>query len=154
MSCHPKMNKQSGEYNFGGSNRLIYDTCSYKKWLKQSTLPLSYSLYQGKYENCGKCIKDKYYAPFDLVDVESELRNQTRAYTTCDQYKYNPKCGVRSGTCLSTMDPSMPTILESSLCPIIHNNIPVTKKKGIRAQKKVCSDKKGVEISGFVPNKY
>ena len=37
------------------SNRLIYDECAYKKSLQQSTDPLEYSLYTGKYENTAKC---------------------------------------------------------------------------------------------------
>ena len=37
------------------SNRLIYDTCAYKKELDQSTGPLSYTLNPIKYENCSKC---------------------------------------------------------------------------------------------------
>ena len=36
------------------SNRLMYDTCAYKRnW--ESTTPLDYNLYAGKYENCSKC---------------------------------------------------------------------------------------------------
>ena len=37
------------------SNRLMYDTCAYKKKLEESTTPLDYNLYTGKYENCSKC---------------------------------------------------------------------------------------------------
>ena len=37
------------------SNRLIYDTCAYKKELDQSVGPLSYVLNPIKYENCNKC---------------------------------------------------------------------------------------------------
>ena len=37
------------------SNRLIYDTCAYKKTLDQSVGPLSYVLNPIKYENCNKC---------------------------------------------------------------------------------------------------
>ena len=37
------------------SNRLMYDTCAYKQKLNESTEPLNYSLYTGKYENCAKC---------------------------------------------------------------------------------------------------
>ena len=32
------------------SNRLIYDKCSYAIELKESTSPLDYYLYKGKYE--------------------------------------------------------------------------------------------------------
>ena len=37
------------------SNRLMYDTCAYKKRLDESVGPLNYTLYPGKYENCSKC---------------------------------------------------------------------------------------------------
>ena len=32
------------------SNRLCYDKCAYDKKLKQSTSPLDYNLYTGKFE--------------------------------------------------------------------------------------------------------
>ena len=37
------------------SNRLMYDACAYKKRLQESTTPLDYTLYPGKFENCSKC---------------------------------------------------------------------------------------------------
>ena len=37
------------------SNRLMYDSCAYKQKLGESTSPLNYNLYTGKYENCAKC---------------------------------------------------------------------------------------------------
>ena len=37
------------------SNRLMYDSCAYEKSLQQSTSPLNYALYTGKYENTAKC---------------------------------------------------------------------------------------------------
>ena len=59
----------------GASNRLIYDNCYYNQWLKDSTDPFNYQLYEGKFENCHKCRGNYFYHPYDLVDVESELRN-------------------------------------------------------------------------------
>ena len=40
------------------SNRLMYDSCAYKQKLGESTSPLNYNLYTGKYENCAKCRVD------------------------------------------------------------------------------------------------
>ena len=82
------------------SNRLMYDTCSYKKRLDESTGPLNYSMYPGKYEHCAKCRIElgqvggngvSIYSG-NLVDLESELRNQTRIASDCPDKKYNPRC--------------------------------------------------------------
>lgn len=109
--------------NIGSSNRLIYDNCSYQKQLYESTSPLGFNLYQGKHENCNKCRYDKFWTPYQLVDIESELRNQTRPLSHCDQFKYSPTC-KRSGLCLSTFDKKIPVVFAPEICPIIYNNIP------------------------------
>lgn len=109
--------------NQGGSNKLIYDNCAYEQRLYTSTEPLMYALYEGKFENCGKCRYDKFWRPFDLVDVESELRNQTRPASKCGQFKYNPTCRL-SPACISTYDPSVPVVYAPEVCPIVINNIP------------------------------
>ncbi len=109
--------------NIGSSNRLIYDNCSYQKQLYESTSPLAYQLYQGKHESCQKCLYDKFWTPYQLVDIETELRNQTRPLSHCDQFKYSPNC-KRSGLCLSTFDKTVPVVFAPEVCPIIYNNIP------------------------------
>ena len=115
--------------NLGASNRLIYDNCSYQKQLYESTSPLSYNLYFGAQENCGKCLYDKFWTKFALTDIESELRNQTRPLSHCDQFKYSPNC-KRSGLCLSTFDRTVPVTPAPETCPIIYNNIPRQTSKG------------------------
>lgn len=115
--------------NIGASNRLIYDSCSYQKQLYESTSPLAYNLYQGKFENCNKCLYDKFWTPYQLVDIETELRNQTRPLSHCDQFKYTPGCR-KSGLCLSTFDKSVPVVLAPEVCPIIYNNIPKNEHPG------------------------
>ena len=109
--------------NTGSSNRQIYDNCNYQKRLFESTSPLAYRLYFGAHENCNKCVYDKFYTRYGLVDIETELRNQTRPLSQCDQFKYSPNC-KRSGLCLSTFDKSVPITLAPEVCPIIYNNIP------------------------------
>jgi len=109
--------------NIGGSNRGKYDNCTYQKYLYESTSPLSYNLYQGKFENCNKCLYDRFWTPYQLVDIETELRNQTRPLSKCDQFQYSPEC-KKSGLCLSTFDKSVPVVLAPEVCPIIYNNIP------------------------------
>lgn len=115
----------NGQKNQGGSTRLRYDVCDYEKYLSQSIGTGQYRMYQGAYENCDKCIFDKqYWFPFsgEIIDIESELKNITRGSSRCPQFKYNPNC-KKSPSCLSTFDPTAPIVLNSSICPIVYNNI-------------------------------
>tara|TARA_Y100000389_G_C17424912_1_gene498989 strand:+ start:265 stop:639 length:375 start_codon:yes stop_codon:yes gene_type:complete len=76
------------------SNRLMYDKCAYSKTVEQSTGPLEYQMFKGKFENCKQCKAGDHKNILDFgvrTDVESELRNQTRKSTTCPTLKYNPK---------------------------------------------------------------
>jgi len=90
------------------SNRLIYDECEYKKKLQDSTSPLSYSLYTGKYENCAKCrielgvVGGNGVSIFNgnLVDLESELRGQFRLNSKCPSNMYSPNCGPENKSTL------------------------------------------------------
>lgn len=111
--------------NIGGFNRLSYDSCAYDQQLHDSTSPFDYQMYGGKFENCDKCIVDKFYLKQDpaLVDVESELRNITRPYSKCNNLKYSPNC-KKSGMCTSTFDKSVPIVPVPEVCPIVFNNIP------------------------------
>ena len=80
------------------SNRLSYDACAYQKSLQQSTSPLDYMLYNGKYENTAKCriefgtVGGNGVSLFsgNLVDLESELRGQTRSASLCPSNMYTP----------------------------------------------------------------
>ena len=78
------------------SNRLMYDTCAYKKRLDESVGPLNYTLYPGKYENCSKCrielgsVGGNNVSLFsgNLVDLESELRGQNHVIYRCPEKKH------------------------------------------------------------------
>ena len=80
------------------SNRLIYDTSAFKTRLTDSTTPLAYHLNPMKYENCQKCRSELglFGGPAvsqikgNLVDLENELRGQTRLNSQCPQTRYNP----------------------------------------------------------------
>lgn len=120
---------QKGCNNFGSSNRIKYDSCEYQKSLYESTKPLSYYIYEPKYESQTKCVHDKFYRKYDLVDVESELRNITRPMSKCSQYKYNPNC-KKNESCTSTFDNTVPIVMAPELCPIVKNNIPKTTNPG------------------------
>ena len=82
------------------STRLSSDTCAYKTKITASTAPLNYALYTGKFENCAKCrvelgiVGGNNVSLFsgNLVDLESDLRGQTRQASLCPSMKYSPKC--------------------------------------------------------------
>ena len=82
------------------SNRLSYDACAYANQLKESTSPLDYALYTGKYENCAKCriefgvVGGNGVSLFsgNLVDLESDLRGQNRLLSKCQSTMYTPQC--------------------------------------------------------------
>ena len=116
----------------GSSNRLRYDNCAYAKTLSESVSPFAYMMYDGKFENCGKCKLDNAWRPYykEVVDVESDLKNITRPATKCPSLKYNPKCKKSPG-CVSTFDPSVPVILDRDVCPIVFNNIPRMQSNGL-----------------------
>ena len=80
------------------SNRLMYDTCAYKKRLDESTGPLAYHLNPMKYENCSKCRIDLgiiggpsvSHIKGNLVDLENNLRGQCHPLSKCPTKQYNP----------------------------------------------------------------
>lgn len=90
------------------SNRLMYDNCAYKKRLQESTGSYSYSMYTGKFDNSSKCRIElgqvggngvSLYSG-NLVDLESDLRGQTRSASLCPSKKYHPECVVKpNGRC-------------------------------------------------------
>lgn len=109
--------------NNNGSNRQIYDDCYYKQYIHGSVSPFVYMVYEGKYENCGKCRKDNFFHPYDLVDVESELRNQTRPMSACGGWKYNPN--TKMPACKITK--SQPIKFEDPGRQYIYNDNPTEK---------------------------
>ncbi len=81
------------------SNRLLYDSCTYENRVKTSTAPYQYMTFNGKYENSSKCTIDRgivggnnvsLYSG-NMVDLESDLRGQTRLASKCPSRKYMPK---------------------------------------------------------------
>ena len=130
----------------GSFNRLIYDNCATQKYYHESTSPLKWQLYHGKFEHCEKCRYDgQFWTPYELVDIETELRNQNRPLSHCDQFKYNPSC-KSSSLCLSTFDSQIPVVLAPEVCPIVHNNIRRWGHPGYSLQdpKKFCNGKNNV----------
>lgn len=72
-------------------NRLSYDSCTYTKDLKENVGILSYVLSPFRYEHQQKCRHELglvggtavSHVDANLVDLESELRGQTRYLTKC-----------------------------------------------------------------------
>ena len=143
-----------------GSNRLIYDDCFYKQYLYGSVSPFVYNMYEGKFENCGKCRKDKFYHPYDLVDVESELRNQTRPMSACGGWKYNPN--TKQPACQTTK--SQPIKFESPNRRYVYNDNPTEKLVShyykdyqpniVISNNKIIPETKQVEIKQDEPLPY
>lgn len=77
------------------SNKMIYDSCAYGLRLNDNRDVFHYYVYTPKYENCTKCItgseKDRQRMAI-RVDLESDLRDQTRLNSLCPSKKYLP-CG-------------------------------------------------------------
>ena len=111
-------------------NRTMYDNCAYERKISDSVAPGGYQLYEGKYENKGKCIfnEKSFFHPFDLVDMESELKGIMRPTSKCAKMKYNPNCGEKSDTCYTTFHG--PVALNPRICPPIGTNIPKITDKG------------------------
>ena len=75
------------------SNHLKYDPCAYATAIKESTEPLEYYLFKGKYETCDACTNGDFTNNIDFpsrADVESELFGLKRLGTDCPSLKYDP----------------------------------------------------------------
>lgn len=72
-------------------NRLTYDSCAYAKTVQQSTDPLEYNLYKGKFEKCNSCAVGSFTNNLEFgvrADVESDLKGHTRVGTKCPSRKF------------------------------------------------------------------
>lgn len=92
MQVHPK---------YKALTRGIHDDCAYKQKLYESTSPLLYQLNPVAYESCNKCHMgypgfigklggDGFGIGPDRIDIDSDLRGQTRLLSKCPTHKYNP----------------------------------------------------------------
>lgn len=72
-------------------NRLSYDSCAYSKNLQQSTDPLEYNLFKGKFESCNYCSVGDFTNNLDFgvrSDVESNLKGQTIIGSKCPSNQF------------------------------------------------------------------
>ena len=72
------------------SNRLSYDSCAYSKKLQQSTDPLEYNLFRGKFESCTQCAVGDFTNNLEFGIQYLDKRDQAEEY--CKQY-YNETYG-------------------------------------------------------------
>ena len=79
--------------------RNMYDSCSYSTFLSENKSAGNYALYPGKYYSNNQCRIEKglvggnnvSLSRNNLVDVESDLKGQTRRLSDCPSCKYKPK---------------------------------------------------------------
>jgi hypothetical protein len=114
-------------------NRLAYDSCAYAKTLQQSTDPLEYNLYRGKYESCKTCPIGDFPNIIEFgakADVESDLKGQTRVGSRCPSNKFpkHSQNGVPVTNALTCQNiyyitpNNLPKITNSGLKNINHYN--------------------------------
>lgn len=83
------------------NNRLIYDKCAFEQNTEQSTKPMSFDFFKGKFVNSSKCEtgnglpNDQDYST--RVDIETDLLNRTNISSRCDETKHTPECD--NGVC-------------------------------------------------------
>jgi hypothetical protein len=83
------------------SNRLLYDTCEYKQKLRQNDSSLDFVLDPIKFEHAKKCRNEfgllggtnVSHVKGNLVDLENDLRGQTRPISSCSEYLHKPQEG-------------------------------------------------------------
>ena len=100
----------SVQKSYKSLTRGIYDDCAYKQRLYESTSPLLYNLSILPHESCQKCHQaypgfigslggDGFGIGPDRIDIDSDLRGQTRVSTRCPSHKYNPNSYAYCGAC-------------------------------------------------------
>jgi hypothetical protein len=86
-------------------SKSLYDECNLKKKEQESTGPFNW-ITDPIYESPSACFLDEspfmhnnfYSIPSSKVDVESDLRNQTRLLSRCPEARYNPAVNCKSCT--------------------------------------------------------
>ena len=105
-----KAKNQMLQKSYHSQTRGINDDCAYKQRLHESTSPLTYVINPEAYESCSKC--HMAYPGFigalggkgfglgpDRVDIDSDLRGQTRLQSKCASHLYNPLANKNCSGC-------------------------------------------------------
>jgi hypothetical protein len=119
------------------SNRLKYDVCATKTYIKQSVKPINYTLDPVRFEHCSRCAPEVgivggtnvTHVKGNLVDLESSLFGITFPATKCPEYENGP---IENNTLISKeytkLDKHSPinVSLERNLpiCDLTHSHIP------------------------------
>lgn len=91
------------------STGLLYDESAVREAIRQSTSPLSYAMFEQKFNNCNKCRvdfgvvggQDVSLTGRNMVDVESDLQGRTRKLSKATCGSYQPRCAKNGGVCKS-----------------------------------------------------
>ena len=108
-------------------NRLSYDSCAYSKTLQQSTDPLEYNLFKGKFEACNTCPVGDFTNNLDFgvrSDIESDLKGQSRLGSKCPSEKYPANS--------ETAAPFTPQITCQSIYNLTPNNLVKPTTNGLK----------------------
>jgi hypothetical protein len=97
-------------------NRLIYDSCEYKKSLKESVSPLAYQIFPEAHEHSAKCriefgqnsgttgvstpMGTNSIYNGNLIDIENDLKNITRPYSRCPNKKFQYNNSYQCKKCI------------------------------------------------------
>ena len=104
------------------NNRQIYDKCYVERKNTEQRNQFENVMYFGYNENASKCNGPESYEstvyPFNLVDVESELKNiGLRKCSLCNQTAYKPEKTP------PTMTTTQVPICNPDIYPVVENNI-------------------------------
>jgi hypothetical protein len=88
------MSRQAANKSF---TKSLYDSCNINKKFQETTGPFNWIM-DSVYESNDNCYLDQapfmhtnfFSIPLEKIDLESELRNQTRPLSRCPSQKYDP----------------------------------------------------------------
>ena len=89
------------------SNRLMYDTCNYEKYVSELNNQNAYLLNESKFYNCNKCRMEQgiiggtavSHIKGNLVDLESDLKGITRQASLCNNKQFSSNCNQNMNQC-------------------------------------------------------
>lgn len=127
----------------GKWNRRSSDNCSYQQEVMESTGPISYMLFSGKYRNCGLCtakneccsddgLKKEHTATHGgRIELENDLFNIQHLSSKCNDLKYIPRKNT----------PVAPLHRNPQPCYNWSNGLPQTKTTGYKLPTNNCINK-------------
>jgi hypothetical protein len=101
----------------GGNTKLIYDKCQTLQKTNESVKPGDYRLFKMAHVNCEHECKPDRSTPsnaFNVVDVESELKNITRIESKCNIARFPNN--ITSGANINSASPRLPAYMPPWAC--------------------------------------